>query len=73
VIVSDLGGPKELVEDRVNGLVTKAHDAEDVARAITLLVGDQKLRTRMGEKARQSVLDRSWPDAFQTFWHTTDL
>lgn len=73
VIVSDLGGPKELVENRVNGLVTKAHDAEDVARAITLLVGDQKLRTRMGEKARQSVLDRSWPDAFQKFWHTTDL
>jgi hypothetical protein len=44
-----------------------------VARAITLLVGDQKLRVRMGEKARQSVLDRSWPDAFQKFWHTTDL
>jgi glycosyltransferase involved in cell wall biosynthesis len=73
VIVSDLGGPKELVEDRVNGLVTKAHDAEDVARAITLLAGDNMLRTRMGEKARQSVLDRSWPDAFQKFWHTTDL
>jgi glycosyltransferase involved in cell wall biosynthesis/predicted metal-dependent phosphoesterase TrpH len=73
VIVSDLGGPKELVEDRVNGLVTKAHDVEDVARAITLLASDHKLRTRMGEKARQSVLDRSWPDAFQKFWHTTDL
>jgi len=27
----------------------------------------------MGEKARKSVLDRSWPDAFQRFWHTTDL
>jgi len=73
VIVSDLGGPKELVENRVTGFITKAHDAEDVARAITLLAADQKLRTRMGEKARQSVLDRSWPDAFQKFWHTTDL
>jgi glycosyltransferase involved in cell wall biosynthesis len=73
VIVSDLGGPRELVEHGVNGLVTKAHDAEDVARAITLLVRDQKMRVRMGEKARQSVLDRSWPDAFQAFWHTTDL
>jgi glycosyltransferase involved in cell wall biosynthesis len=73
VIVSDLGGPKELVEDGVNGLVTKARDVEDVARAITLLVGDQKMRARMGEKARQSVLDRSWPGAFRKFWHTTDL
>jgi glycosyltransferase involved in cell wall biosynthesis len=73
VIVSDLGGPKELVEDGVNGIVTKARDTDDVARAITLLVGNAALRKRMAEKARQSVLDRSWPDAFQAFWHTTDL
>jgi glycosyltransferase involved in cell wall biosynthesis len=73
VIVSDLGGPRELVEDGISGLVTKARDVEDVARAITLLVGDRKMRARMGEKARQSVVDRSWPDAFQKFWHTTDL
>ena len=72
VIVSDLGGPKELVEDGVNGIVTKAHDAEDVARAISLLAGDAKLRARMGEKARQSVVDRSWPDAFRKFWQTTE-
>jgi len=73
VIVSDVGGPKELVEDGVNGLVTKARDVEDVARAITLLACDQQMRARMGEKARQSVVDRSWPGAFQKFWHTTDL
>ena len=35
VIVSDLGGPKELVEDGVSGIVTKAHDTADFARAIT--------------------------------------
>jgi glycosyltransferase involved in cell wall biosynthesis len=73
VIVSDLGGPKELVEDGVNGLVTKARDVKDVVRAITLLAGDQKMRARMGVKARQSVVDRSWPGAFQKFWHTTNL
>src|SRR5205085_10890047 len=73
VIVSDLGGPKELVEDGVNGLVTKAHDVKDVARAITLLVSDQDMRARMGKKARQSVVDRSWPGAFQKFWQTTGL
>jgi hypothetical protein len=31
------------------------------------------MRTRMGGHARQSVVDRSWPDAFRKFWHTTDL
>jgi glycosyltransferase involved in cell wall biosynthesis len=73
VIVSDLGGPKELVEDGVNGLVTKARDVKDVARAIARLVDDQNMRARMGEKARQSVVDRSWPGAFRKFWQTTDL
>jgi glycosyltransferase involved in cell wall biosynthesis len=73
VIVSDLGGPKELVEDGTTGIVTKAHDADDFARAIERISGDQKLRTRMGQKARQSVIDRSWPGAFRKFWQATEL
>jgi glycosyltransferase involved in cell wall biosynthesis len=73
VIVSDLGGPKELVEDGVNGIVTKAHDADDFARAINRLTGDAKLRARMGERARKSVVDRSWPGAFRKFWQATEL
>jgi glycosyltransferase involved in cell wall biosynthesis len=72
VIVSDIGGPQELVENGVNGVVTKAHDVEDLACAITLLISDSKRRTRMGQKARQSVLDRSWPDAFRQFWQSTE-
>lgn len=73
VIVSDLGGPKELVEDGVNGVVTKARDTDEVASAITLLANDTEKRRTMGQKARQSVLDRSWPDAFRQFWNTTEL
>ena len=33
VIVSDSGGPKELVEDRTNGLITRSHDVDDFTRA----------------------------------------
>jgi glycosyltransferase involved in cell wall biosynthesis len=73
VIVSDLGGPKELVEDGTTGIVTKAHDAEDFARAIERISGDAKLRARMGEEARQRVIDRSWPGAFRKFWQATEL
>ncbi len=73
VIVSDLGGPKELVEDGVNGIVTKALDSDEVAKAITLLAQDTDKRRQMGQQARQSVLDRSWPDAFRKFWNTTEL
>ncbi len=71
VIVSDSGGPKELVDDHVNGLVTKSHDVEDFARAIRTLVSDPKRRQQMGDKARESVVNRTWPSAFRKFWAIT--
>ncbi|HCP91202.1 MAG TPA: histidinol-phosphatase [Spartobacteria bacterium] len=73
VIVSDSGGPKELVEDNVNGLITKSHDVEDFSRAIRELVVDPARRERMGSRARQSVIDRTWPAAFRKFWSITDV
>jgi glycosyltransferase involved in cell wall biosynthesis len=73
VVVSDSGGPKELVEDNANGLITKSHDVDDLARAIRALVMDPALRDRMGKSARNSVIDRSWPTAFRKFWATTDV
>jgi len=73
VIVSDSGGPKELVEDHANGLITKSHNAEDFARAIRDLVVDAKLRTQMADRARQSVIDRTWPAAFRKFWSMTGV
>src|SRR5213595_3022060 len=73
VVVSDSGGPKELVQDKGNGLITKSHDVEDFARAIRALVTNPALRERMGRSARQSVIDRSWPNAFRKFWATTNV
>jgi glycosyltransferase involved in cell wall biosynthesis len=71
VIVSDTGGPKELVDQNVNGVVTKSHDVEDLARAIRDLVTDQNKREQMSCQARQAVVDRSWPTAFRKFWNAT--
>jgi glycosyltransferase involved in cell wall biosynthesis len=73
VIVSDAGGPKELVTENENGLITKSHDAEDLARAIRQLVVDPTSRQAMGCRARESVADRTWPAAFQKFWALTDV
>jgi glycosyltransferase involved in cell wall biosynthesis/predicted metal-dependent phosphoesterase TrpH len=73
VVVSDSGGPKELVEDKTNGLITKSHDVEDFACAIRALVTNPSLRERMGKSARSSVTDRSWPSAFARFWAATEI
>jgi glycosyltransferase involved in cell wall biosynthesis len=72
VIVSDSGGPKELVEDKTNGLITKSHDVDDFSRAIRELVLNPNLRERMADRARQSVIDRTWPTAFRKFWSMTE-
>jgi glycosyltransferase involved in cell wall biosynthesis len=71
VIVSDVGGPQELVEHGATGLVTKALDVEAFAEAVRTLAADAELRVRMGTAARASVADRSWPWAFQRFWAAT--
>src|SRR5256714_366390 len=73
VIVSDSGGPKELVEDRTNGLITRSRDADDFTRAIRSLATDAALRERMCDAARKSVIDRSWPNAFRKFWAATEI
>jgi glycosyltransferase involved in cell wall biosynthesis len=70
-VVSDLGGPKELVVDGYNGFITKARDIGGVVTAITRLIDDKEMRRLMGENARHSVLERNWPDAFRKFWRTT--
>jgi glycosyltransferase involved in cell wall biosynthesis len=67
-IVSDTGGPRELVEHNVNGLITKGLDVEDFARAVCRLVEDAPLRKQLGENARASVRDRDWSLAFRKFW-----
>ncbi|MGC1323101.1 MAG: glycosyltransferase [Candidatus Udaeobacter sp.] len=73
VVVSDSGGPKELVENHTNGLITKSHNVEDLTRAIRALVADRALREGMANSARDSVTDRSWPRAFEKFWATTEV
>ncbi|MDP9254628.1 MAG: glycosyltransferase [Verrucomicrobiota bacterium] len=72
VVVSDMGGPKELVSHGVDGLITKAHDIEDFTKAIRSLIADPLMRERMGKNARQRVVDRSWPSAFKKFWAATE-
>lgn len=73
VVISDSGGPKELVQDKANGLITKSHDVDDLVSAIRVLATNSAMRQRMGEFARSSVIDRSWPSAFKKFWAATEV
>ena len=71
VIVSDVGGPRDLVQHGRDGFITKALDGGELAEAIRRLTEDPKLRERMGGLARGRVETRDWSEAFEKFWHAS--
>jgi len=68
VIVSDVGGPKDLVEDGVDGMITKGQDLDALTAAVKHLAGDALLRKKMGEASRARVAERDWSRAARLFW-----
>jgi glycosyltransferase involved in cell wall biosynthesis len=68
VIVTDQGGPKEVVRDGVTGLVLRADDPAEWARRIVALLTDHEQRRRMGEAAHQSMQDYSFRASFDHYW-----
>ena len=67
-IVSDVGGPRDLVHHGKDGFVTKSLDSSELAGAIRRLVDDPSLRHHMGLTARGRVESRDWTEAFEKFW-----
>ncbi len=61
VVVSDVGGLKELVKDGETGLVFKAGERGDLAERILTLAESPQLRERLGKTARKEVVNnRNW-------------
>jgi glycosyltransferase involved in cell wall biosynthesis len=67
-VVSDQGGPRELVADGEDGFVTRGGDLAQLCEASRKLCRDENLRRSMGAAARKRVEDRSWPLAARKFW-----
>ena len=71
VIVSDIGGPRDLVSHGIDGLISKGHDAGELTEAIRTLASDSTLRINMGKAARVRVESRNWTEAFECFWNAS--
>lgn len=55
VIVTDIGGPAELVVDGVTGIVVEGHSVQALLQAMRLML-DRDIRERMGRQARSHAV-----------------
>jgi glycosyltransferase involved in cell wall biosynthesis len=58
VVATDCGGNRELVVDHEVGLLVPPRDVNALAEAIATLLGDGRLRQRMGRAGRQRVVEQ---------------
>ena len=67
-IVSDTGGPRELIEHGKTGLITRSKNAQSLFEAMRQMATDASLRQQMSVNARQRMSERTWEKAFDDFW-----
>ena len=56
VVLSDIPGVREVIEDGREGLLAAPADPEDIAAKVNALLDDPKLRAEMGARGRERVL-----------------
>jgi len=59
VIVSDKGGPKELIMSDETGYVVRSDDRESLSNAVLCFLRDRSKISAMGKKARQFVVTKA--------------
>ena len=67
-IVTDTGGPQEIIVPGKSGLVVKGRDSGELADAILKLLENAELRGAMAAEARKRGLEHDWHRAFSTIW-----
>ncbi len=67
-VVTDRGGPKEIIVPGKTGLVCCSHDTEDLKERILELCRNSEMRNSMSVAAREMALERTWEKAFDLLW-----
>jgi phosphatidylinositol alpha-1,6-mannosyltransferase len=58
VVMSDIPGVREVIEDGEHGFHSRPVDPVDIAEKVNALLEDPKLRSEMGERGRKRVLEK---------------
>jgi glycosyltransferase involved in cell wall biosynthesis len=60
VVATDCGGPRDIIQDGVNGFLVPVGDVDRIVERIQRLLKDRTLRDRVVAHARQTVRELSW-------------
>ena len=58
VVATDVGGISEIVTDGENGVLVPFGDIDALANKLYALLIDRKLASRLGQQARETILNR---------------
>ena len=67
IVTTDIYGNRELVKDGVNGYLLPVGDSEAIRVALSRLMADTALRSRMGRAARQMSLAFGWDNTARAY------
>jgi glycosyltransferase involved in cell wall biosynthesis len=68
VIVTDQGGPQEIIRSGETGVVTRGSDPANFLQAVRTLLQDERLRRQMGKAAREFTRQYGFEEAFDRTW-----
>jgi glycosyltransferase involved in cell wall biosynthesis len=68
VVVSNIGGPKEIIRRDVSGFVTNVDETAEFVTHVRALVDSPGLRESMGREGRTLAEQRTWKRAMERFW-----
>lgn len=60
IVASDIPGYRTVVDSGEEGFLIRSRDRDALAKAILLLLNDEKLRAEMGTRGREKALRYSW-------------
>ena len=72
VVVTDRGGPKEIVQNGRTGLVAKGRNVAQLLQGIEALIDNPGLRQTMSLNCRSFAETRSWEHIYQDVWNSQE-
>jgi glycosyltransferase involved in cell wall biosynthesis/predicted metal-dependent phosphoesterase TrpH len=69
-VVTDMGGPREIIEPERTGIIVRGKDPGELAGGIQRLMDDPERLREMSKAARELAEGRSWRAAFDATWTT---